>query len=256
MATNIYESERLLNEYLLFHYGTREDVMPYDFGPREAVGFPARCVRETLDTALLPEGARALDLGCAVGRSSFELARHCAEVVGIDNSQSFIRAAVFLKKSGRIGFDRIEEGVLTTRCVVELPENIERSRVHFEVGDALKLRATLGDFDVVFAANLLCRLDDPLQLVLKFPHLVRPGGQLIIASPYTWSKDFTPMPKWLGGYEREDRKFETFVTLKKFLAPDFELLRARDLPWLIREHARKFQWGVSHASCWQRKKSA
>ena len=95
-----------------------------------------------------------------------------------------------------------------------------------------------------------------MQLVLKFPHLVRPGGQLIIASPYTWSKDFTPMPKWLGGYEREDRKFETFVTLKKFLAPDFELLRARDLPWLIREHARKFQWGVSHASCWQRKKSA
>jgi len=33
---------------------------------------------------------RALDLGCAVGRSSFELAREYQEVVGIDISQTFI----------------------------------------------------------------------------------------------------------------------------------------------------------------------
>lgn len=256
MATNIYESERLLNEYLLFHYGTREDVIPHACGPRDAVGFPARCVRETLDTALLPAEARALDLGCAVGRSSFELARHCTEVVGIDSSQSFIRAAVAIKKAGRMGFDRIEEGMLTTRCVVEVPGNIDRTRVRFEVGDALKLRATLGDFDVVLAANLLCRLQDPIQLVLKFSHLVRAGGQLIVASPYTWSKEFTPMPKWLGGYERDGRRFETFVTLQKFLAADFNFLRAHEVPWLIREHARKFQWGVSQAGVWVRKTPA
>lgn len=256
MATNIYETERLLNEYLLFHYGTREDVMPHAFGPGDAVGFPARCVRECLDTALLPEAARALDLGCAVGRSTFELARHCAEVIGIDSSQTFIRAAVFLKKAGRMGFDRVEEGVLTTRCMVELPKNIDRTRARFEVGDALKLRATLGDFDVVLAANLLCRLEDPIQLVLKLPQLVRPGGQLILASPYSWTKDFTPMPKWLGGCERDGRKYESAVTLQKFLAADFDLLRTRELPWLIREHARKYQWGVSHATCWRRKENA
>jgi len=250
---NVYETERVLSEYLLFHYGSLPDTLPYDFGPRDAVGFPARCVRECLEVASLPEHARALDLGCAVGRSSFELARSCHEVTGIDTSRSFIQAAVFLKKAGRLGFDRYDEGMLTSRCVAEVPQNVDRMRVHFEVGDALKLRSTLGDFDVVLASNLLCRLEDPLQLVMKFPQLVRPGGQLIIASPHTWTREFTPVAKWLGGYERDGKRFETFVTLEKFLSGDFKLLRTRDLPFLIREHARKYQWGVSHASVWIRR---
>src|SRR5438067_8864165 len=137
---SIYESERLLNEYLLFHYGSLPDTLPWAFGPRDSVGFPARCVRECLDVGSVPENARALDLGCAVGRSSFELARYCTEVIGIDSSQPFIRTAAYLKKAGHIGFDRTEEGTLTSRCMAEVPHNIDRSRAHFEVGDALKLR--------------------------------------------------------------------------------------------------------------------
>lgn len=39
---------------------------------------------------------RALDVGCAVGRSSFEMARACHEVVGVDFSQKFVDAAVAL----------------------------------------------------------------------------------------------------------------------------------------------------------------
>jgi putative 4-mercaptohistidine N1-methyltranferase len=250
---NVYETERYLAEYLLFHYGTLTDVLPWDFGPREAVGFPARCVRECLDAGSVPANARALDLGCAVGRSSFELARYCTEVIGIDSSQPFIRAAAFLKKAGHLGFDRVDEGTLTSRCIAEVPHNVNRTRVHFEVGDAMKLRFSLGDFDVVLAANLLCRLPEPIQLILKFSQLVRPGGQLIITSPYSWSRDFTPPPKWLGGYERDGKRYETFTTLENFLATDFTLLRKRELPFLIREHARKYQWNVAEASVWQRK---
>ena len=59
---NIYETEKLLGEYLLFHYGTPEEILPYGFGPREALEYPARCVSECLDIGGLPEGARALDL--------------------------------------------------------------------------------------------------------------------------------------------------------------------------------------------------
>ena len=249
----VYESERYLNEYLLFHYGEAGDVLDWDFGPKDAVGFAARCVGETIELAAVQPNARALDLGCAVGRSSFELARHCTEVIGIDYSQSFIRAALELRKHGQIHFDRTDEGILTSRVVAKVPPEIDRRRVHFEMGDALKLRATLGDFDVVLAANLLCRLEDPIQLVLKFSQLVRPGGQLILASPYSWSREFTPPPKWLGGYEDDGRRYQTFVTLTKFIEPDFELIRTRDLPFLIREHSRKYQWNVSHASTWLRR---
>ena len=248
----VYESERYLNEYLLFHYGEAADVLAWDFGPKEAAGFAARCVSDCIEIGAVGPTARALDLGCAVGRSTFELARYCPEVIGIDNSQSFIHAALEVRRHGQIHFDRTEEGVLTSRCTARVPSDIDRMRVHFEIGDALKLRATLGDFDVVLAANLLCRLEDPIQLVLKFSQLVRPGGQLILVSPYSWSRDFTPFPKWLGGFERDGRRYETFVTITKFLEPDFKLIRTRDVPFLIREHVRKYQWGVSHGSVWLR----
>jgi hypothetical protein len=41
--------------------------------------------------------------------------------------------------------------------------------------------------------------------------------------------------------------------VKKILLPFFDHLRTTDLPFLIREHARKFQWSVAQATVWQRR---
>ena len=32
------------------------------------------------------------------------------------------------------------------------------------------------------------------------PHLVKPGGVMLITSPYTWLEQFTHPSKWMGGY--------------------------------------------------------
>ena len=40
---NVYESQKLLNEYLAFHYGSPREVLRYDFGPTDSVDFPKRC---------------------------------------------------------------------------------------------------------------------------------------------------------------------------------------------------------------------
>ena len=82
MSADFYETDRALAEYLLFHYGTAEQILPYGFGPGAALDFPVRCVAECLAARPLPPRSRALDLGCAVGRASFELARHCFEEIG------------------------------------------------------------------------------------------------------------------------------------------------------------------------------
>ena len=59
-----------------------------------ALGFPVRTA-----AAFSPgEVARGLDLGCAVGRSTFEMARHCRETTGVDFSRSFIQAAETLRQ--------------------------------------------------------------------------------------------------------------------------------------------------------------
>ena len=155
---NIYETDKLLAEYLLFHYGTPGEVLPWAGGPREALGYPVRCVGECVDVARLPEMARALDLGCAVGRSAFELARHCGEVIGVDFSRRFIEAAEALRRDGALAYLRADEGALTTPCRALVPAEIERGRVRFETGDAMALRADLGAFDVVLMANLIDRL--------------------------------------------------------------------------------------------------
>jgi putative 4-mercaptohistidine N1-methyltranferase len=245
---NIYESDRLLAEYLLFHYGKADEILPHACGPRDALFFPARCVGECLNAAALPRNARALDVGCAVGRSSFELARHCGEVVGVDFSSSFIAAANELKQRGSLEYERLEEGARTTPAIASVPAEIDRSRVTFETGDAANLCVDLGAFDVVLAANLLCRLREPARLLARLPELVRSGGQLILTTPCTWLEEFTPRENWLCGLEHT-----TLDGIQRHLDGAFTLRRAFDMPLLIREHARKFQWTVAQASVWIRR---
>lgn len=250
MSQDFYQTDRALAEYLLFHYGAPEQALPYTFGPSSALNFPARCVTECLDVERLPSRSRALDLGCAVGRSSFELARFCERVLGVDYSRRFVEAAECLKRDGSLPFRYVEEGALTTQAIAAVPADIDRQRVTFEAGDAQNLRPGLGEFDVLLMANLIDRLNDPLLCLRRLPGLLRSRGQLILTSPYTWLTEYTPKENWLGGYECEGRRIATLDTLKRVLEPAFEFYFRRDLPFVIREHARKFQWCVAEASVW------
>jgi len=253
MAENYYDSQRGASEYLLMHYGAAELGWPAGWAKAGALDFPARCVSSGLDAARLPAQARALDLGCAVGRSSFELARHCAEVIGLDFSQRFIALAERLRQRGSLRFKSFEEGDLTKARRALVPSDIDRRRVKFEVGNATRLRTDLGSFDVILMANLIDRLNSPLQCLERLAGLIRPGGQLIVASPYTWLASYTPRRNWLGGIARGGRPVRTFDALRRILSPHFKLARRLDLPFLIREHARKYQLGISEASTWVRR---
>jgi SAM-dependent methyltransferase len=141
---NIYETRRLLDEYLLFHYGQPQEVLPWEGGPREALGFPVRTVMELIDLPHTPCESKILDLGCAVGRSSFELASFGTSVLGIDYSQSFVDAAAALARDGSMKYERVDEGSERTQLVAHVPENLRRDRVSFEQGDAMNLRADIG----------------------------------------------------------------------------------------------------------------
>jgi len=250
---NIYETDQLLSEYLLFHYGEDHAILPWPFGPVGALHYPVRCVTECFDLKRLPPLARALDLGCAVGRSTFELARHCREVIGIDYSQRFVAAGQELAAKQALPYRRRDEGDLFTALVARAPLGVDSHRVHFEHGDALNLREDLGSFDAVLMANLIDRLNDPRRLFERLPSLVTQGGQLVIASPYTWLEDFTPKDHWLGGFEDAGERRTTRKALHAQLEPQFELIKSSDQPFLIREHARKFQWSVAETTTWLRR---
>jgi putative 4-mercaptohistidine N1-methyltranferase len=250
--TPFYETDKAVAEYLLFHYGSSEEILPYPNGPVSALHYPVRCVIECFDSGLLTSGSRALDLGCAVGRSSFELARICDSVVGIDFSHRFIETANHLKTKGSLKYLRADEGDLSTRLVAKVPEGIDVSRITFRQGDATNLPDDLGRFDALLAANLIDRLDNPLSFLEALPRLMNPGGQLVITSPYTWLGEYTPKGNWLGGYQGKSGSVKTSDRLEEILSPHFVKVREADLPFLIREHARKFQWSVAQGTIWIR----
>ncbi len=240
-----YESEKLLGEYLLFHFGSAEEILPqvraWPAGMTEALGFPSRTVGHFSDGMV----ADGLDLGCAVGRSVFEMSKTCGRVLGIDFSHSFIRAAEALRGGAILPYGRLEEAAIRTPLAASLPDGVFPERVRFQRGDAMNLPVDLGSFDRVHAANLLCRLPEPKRLLDRLPSLVRPGGELVLATPCTWLAEFTPPENW--------PPHGTFDWLKDSLDADFALIRQAEEPFLIRETARKFQWTTSMVTVWRRR---
>lgn len=242
-----YESEILRDWYLLFHYGSPEEIL-------HGIGFDAACLPHrclefpvaTVEAAGIDGTvARALDLGCAVGRSALELSRYADEVVGIDFSSSFIGVAEEIRTGKKVRYRRYGEMHLPEPLVAVLPPGVIPDRVSYEVGDAMSLRPDLGGFDLVHAANLLCRLPEPRRLLERLPQLVRSGGRLVIATPATWLEEHTPVANQPSG--------ETLDFLEGSFGESFSLHSADEIPFLIREHRRKFQISTSQTSVWVRK---
>jgi SAM-dependent methyltransferase len=228
---NPYETRRYLAEYLQFHFGDRREFFPYPFAPPGALDFHRRIIRDCLLPVRFPHPTRGLDLGCAVGRLTRELARVVDEATGVDNSRQFIRAARRMVREKNVRFL-----VADAEQIVGAPF---RARL-FGNGRA-RQGAPPTEFHVVLAVNLICRLRHPRQFLARLPDLVVPGGQLVLATPYSWLEPYTPRRHWIRPAELPD-----------LLAPRFALKRRRDLPFLIREHERKYQLVISDVLTFRR----
>lgn len=241
MSENIYETPRLVDEYLLFHYGEPKDILGWSGGPLEATGFPQRVAQYAAHGAV----GRALDVGAAVGRSSYTLSEVAEEVVAIDFSQAFIDAAEALKVNEEVVVSRLVEAHVRDRVTLTRPTEGNPDRISFHQGDAMSLPESLGTFDRVLAANLICRLPEPKKFLDRLPGLVNQAGVVVLATPCTWLAEFTPPENFPKG--------STLDWLKSEMGPHFELIKEENEPFLIRETARKFQWTVSQVTVWRRK---
>jgi putative 4-mercaptohistidine N1-methyltranferase len=242
--SDLYEQTQILDEYLLFHYGKEEEILnpevKWPDGMRQALDFAKRTPSHFLTKSV----GRGLDLGCAVGRSTFEMSKCCHEVIGLDYSHRFINAANAVKNHGSLDYSRLDEAGLKTPLSAKIPVDLEPEKVSFIQGDAMRLPGGLGQFDRVHAANLICRLSQPSLLLDRLPDLVVPGGELVLATPCTWLETFTPKEYWPNP--------DTLGWLKARLGAAFLLHTVSDEPFLIRETARKFQWTRSLVTVWSR----
>jgi len=75
----------------------------------------------------------------------------------------------------------------------------------------------------------------------------------VIASPYTWLEEFTKKENWVGGIRLAGEPFTTLDGLTQQLGSHFRMLEEpRDVEFVIRETARKFQHTISQLSVWER----
>ena len=268
-----YESERLLQAYLNLHFGTPDDILSPGGGGGRAGGgaasysaalagalhFPQRCAQlvDSYATKLGSDKGRALDIGCAVGGASFELARTYADVTGVDLSASFVGAAQRLQTEGALPYLRRDQGELRERVVAEVDTSALAGALRFKRADACALPPDMMDFDAVLLANLLDRVPSPKAALGRLGGmrgLVKPGGLAVVVSPHSWLDEHTNRGAWLGGYYTESGKpVYTRDALVAHLADDFELVGEEDLPMLIREHGRKYELLVSEALVFHRK---
>jgi len=235
-----YQSEKVLSDYLIMHYGSHEQRMPWGIGKLAALDFPL----QTASYFTQKRVALSLDLGCAVGASAFHLSKTSEKVIGIDFSSLFIDAANKLKEEGELEYRYQEEGSILISTKAMVPEGAVAENVSFAEGDAMDLPEGFKGFDRVHAANLICRLPDPTRLLKRLPNLVKEGGELVLATPFSWSEEFTMKEHIPSG--------DSWEWLQASLQNDFELIKEADEVFTIRDHVRKFQLGVSKVSHWRR----
>ena len=244
---NIYETDDLISQYLEFHYGASYFDVP---------NFPKACIDHVVSVLDTQKTERALDIGCAVGRSSYELARTFDHVDAVDFSTRFIRNALQLREHGKVRYMIPIEGEITDLKEFNLADLELGDRAHnidFTQGDASNLRDKYTDYDLVFAGNLIDRLYDPAAFLINIQSRLRAGGLLVLTSPYTWLEEYTDKSKWLGGIKDNGENVMTYDGIKRILSSSFdEVCEPIDVPFVIRETARKHQHTIAQMTVWKK----
>jgi 5-histidylcysteine sulfoxide synthase/putative 4-mercaptohistidine N1-methyltranferase len=246
--TSNYENDTMLSQYAEFHYGETYFDVP---------NFQAQLAKLCIDVMGDSPKRKALDMGCAVGRASFELAKHFDEVMGIDFSARLINMGVQMASEGVIRYTITDEGELVhyeERRLEQYGLEAVAHKVEFMQGDACNLKSIYQGYDLVLAANLIDRLYKPSLFLKQIHERINVGGYLVLTSPYTWLEEHTEKSEWVGGFKRDGESFSTLDGLKEQLSTHFDFVRGPELvPFVIRETSRKFQHTLSEVTVWKRK---
>lgn len=197
---------------------------------------------------LAPPGAGPwLDLGCAVGRGSFELAGQTdGLVLGVDLHFGLLRTAARALRAGTVTLPRRRVGLVYERR--ELPIDFPGAdRVDFWMADALALPFPAGTFGYAQALNVLDCVHNPWLMVRGLGEALAPGGAAALCTPYDWSPATTPFEAWLGGHsQRGPSRGQGEPALRATLDPShpsyagagLTMSAETELEWSLRLHDR------------------
>ena len=207
-----------------------------------------------------------------------------------DFSESFVKAAKRMQDRDDVTFRVPIEAEVYREVRAVHGDGITDdllTKVNFFPGDAqmigeMNAEGKLGTYDGIVMSNLLCRLPDPSACINALPCIVNKGGVVVMVTPFSWLLEFTPKSKWLGGFNdpvskepiyskdvlsvsaRLTKCVQLTITFDLFANPQqcpqemmedrgFEKIHEEQMPLVIREHQRKYQYIVSEATGWRKK---
>lgn len=193
--------------------------------------------------AFTPRNGWALDIGCAVGRLTFEMTKTHDRAVGIDTSLSFIRAARDLMTKQCLEFDLIIEGEITEKRSGNLDPDFKYKNAEFIVADAMALPFRSGRFNTTSSVNILEKVPDPSLHFSEANRVMdKTNARFLFSDPFSWDETVSSPDLWLGG--RNEGPFKGFgmdnvcrilQENSEIFSPAFSIKDTGRVQWKIRK---------------------
>lgn len=228
-----------LSAYAWDNYGDLDPEEPGD-GPVRPNGV-GRCLHAGLARVARRPDRPVLDIGCAVGRSSFELAQTTSQLVlGIDANVAMLRVAQQVLRQRSLRYPRRRIGIVYDRR--EFPVDFPAmERVDFWAASGMSLPFRADGFGLAVALQVLDSVNSPHALLTAIAEALVPGGSAVLASPYDWSPGVTPIEAWIGGHsQRGVTRGAAEPLLRSLLAPDGHPQSVSGL--VLRDEVLHFPW--------------
>ncbi|MCT7625129.1 5-histidylcysteine sulfoxide synthase [Aliarcobacter butzleri] len=204
LNNNFYESDESISSYCDLYYG--EDNLYTNY---------VDLLRPYLKDL---KNSKALDLGCCVGRTSFELAKIYDEVLGIDFSANYINIGVKLKLYDFVNYKiKKEDKTFEERAISLKDFDLEKvkDKVSFMQGDACNLKEIYKDFDLIFYSSLIDKLYYPKKFLEDVSRRINKNGFFVFLSSHDWFNEHINENNLFLEFELLDKiEVSTFIKMK------------------------------------------
>jgi 5-histidylcysteine sulfoxide synthase/putative 4-mercaptohistidine N1-methyltranferase len=265
LMVNPFESNEDVCQQLDSHYGNNKRGQEMLFSPNSSLNYALRISEQVKKYASFQakgNQGRILDLGCSVGRVSFELSTLFEHVDGVDFSARYIQHCVQLQQNKAVRYSSVAEGEVTHFHEVTLDslnkdekcqtnKHYHTDKIYFSQGDGCNLKAQFCDYDVILIQHNLENSYRPRALLSALMKRIAPNGLLMVLSDYGFDEKITEKKHWLGGQKINGENQSGFEALSLHLSDSFTLLNQEELPRIIKQDQRHFSLALSHLTIWQ-----
>ncbi|WP_323669316.1 5-histidylcysteine sulfoxide synthase [Aliarcobacter butzleri] len=204
LNNNFYESDESISSYCDLYYGKDNLYTNY-------VDLLIPYLKDL-------KNSKALDLGCCVGRTSFELAKIYDEVLGIDFSANYINIGVKLKLYDFVNYKiKKQDKTFEERAISLKDFDLEKvkDKVSFMQGDACNLKEIYKDFDLIFYSSLIDKLYYPKKFLEDVSRRINKNGFFVFLSSQNWFNEYINENNLFLEFELLDKiEVSSFIKMK------------------------------------------